>query len=100
MQSRTRRCWRTLSARRVKRRRPLTDGAYTCAPSLLDSLLAVCAGEKVAVFAPFNACLLPTFRFRTDNIWTLKAYLVQKFGKDVSDVDRMLGITDSFDYAK
>lgn len=33
----------------------------------------------------------------TENVWTLKRYLTKKRGLPGKDVDRMLGIDDSFD---
>ena len=34
----------------------------------------------------------------TDNVWALKAYLTDKFGKAPAECDAMLGIPDDFDY--
>ena len=42
----------------------------------------------------------PPHRSWTDNTWTTKAFLIDKFGKEAGECDRMLGITDSFDYLK
>jgi hypothetical protein len=36
----------------------------------------------------------------TDNTWALKSYLVKKFGRDPKEADKLLGITDSFDYVE
>jgi hypothetical protein len=36
----------------------------------------------------------------TDNVWTLKSYLVNSMGKAPVEVDSLLGIDDSFDYVK
>ena len=34
----------------------------------------------------------------TDNVWTLKTHLMEKFGKEAKECDAVLGITDDFDY--
>lgn len=44
-----------------------------------------------------DACKLGAERW-TDNIWSIKAYLVKKRNMDGKTVDQMLGITDDFDY--
>ena len=36
----------------------------------------------------------------TDNVWTLKAHIINKFGKEPREVDKMLSIGDNFDYVK
>jgi hypothetical protein len=36
----------------------------------------------------------------TDNVWTIKTFMVEKFGKDPSEVDRMMGLPGDFDYVK
>jgi hypothetical protein len=33
-------------------------------------------------------------------VWAIKAFMVEKFGKDPSEVDRMMGLPDDFDYVK
>lgn len=34
----------------------------------------------------------------TDNVWAVKSYLINKFGKEPREVDAMMGIKDDFDY--
>lgn len=36
----------------------------------------------------------------TDNVWVLKSYLVNKCGKEPKEADKILGITEDFDYVK
>jgi hypothetical protein len=36
----------------------------------------------------------------TDNTWALKSYLVKKFGRDPKEADKLLCITDGFDYVE
>jgi Leucine zipper with capping helix domain len=36
----------------------------------------------------------------TDNVWAVKSYLVNKYGKAPSEVDALMGIPDDFDYIK
>lgn len=36
----------------------------------------------------------------TDNVFTAKSYLINKFGKEPREVDAMLGLKDDFDYVK
>lgn len=34
----------------------------------------------------------------TDNVWTLKSHLVDKFNKAPNEADQLIGIGDDFDY--
>ena len=36
----------------------------------------------------------------TDNVFTLKGHLVNKFGKEPREVDTLMGLKDDFDYVK
>ena len=36
----------------------------------------------------------------TDNVWAVKAYLVNHYGKEPAEVDAMMQLPDTFDYVK
>jgi len=90
------------TANAVQRNNKLAQLEALKAQSLaLDKALAVHADNDPAILQTLRnkANVLKQGSDRwTDNIYTLRSHLIKKFGREPKEVDKLLGINDTFDY--